>query len=55
MVVPEEGYFRHFSFEIGSIFEEIAFMGLIEFIPNFISTLGHLKIFLFCDLMLLFG
>ena len=51
----EEGYFGHFSLEIGSIFEEIAFMEFIEFIPYLIAAIGHFLIFLFLDVCVIFG
>ena len=51
----EEGYLRHFSLEIGSIFEEIAFMEFIEFIPYFITAIGHFLIFLLLDMCMIFG
>ena len=50
----EEGDFGHFPFEVGSVFEEIAFVELIEFIPNFGSAVGHLLILLFGDCGLIF-
>ena len=53
-VLFEESDFRHLSFEIGSIFEEIAFVEFIEFIPDLVSTIGHGLVLLFCDLCLIF-
>ena len=53
-VLLEECDFGHFSLEVGSIFEEIAFVELIEFIPNFCTTIGHLLILLFSDDSLIF-
>ncbi len=46
MVVFEEGDLGHFSFEVGPIFEEIAFVELIEFIPYFVSAIGHEFVYL---------
>jgi len=36
---------RHFSLEVGSIFEEVAFVELVEFIPYFLACFEHLFIF----------
>lgn len=55
MVFFEEGDFRHFSLEIGSILEEVASMRLIELIPYFLTTVDHFLIFFFCDYGLIFG
>ena len=53
-VLFEECDFRHFPLEVGSIFEEITFMELIEFIPNFCAAIGHLFILFFSDSCLIF-
>lgn len=55
VVLFEEGDLRHFSFEVGPIPEEIAFMVLIEFVPNFLSTVDHVLVVLFGDDGLIFG
>ena len=54
-VLFEESDFGHLPLEIGSIFEEIAFMEFIEFIPDLMSTIGHGLVLLFCDLCLIFA
>jgi hypothetical protein len=47
MILLEVGDFWHLSFKIGPIFEEIAFMELIEFVPDLIAAIGHLHVILF--------
>ena len=47
MVVFEEGDFWHLSFEVGPVFEEIAFVELVELVPDFVAAVGHEVVDLF--------
>lgn len=47
VVIFEVRNFRHFSFKIGSILEEIAFVELVKLVPYFIPAVGHFRIILF--------
>jgi hypothetical protein len=46
MILLEVCDFGHLSFKVGPVFEEIAFVELIEFVPDLIATINHLHVIL---------
>jgi hypothetical protein len=55
VVLLEEGYLGHLSLKVGSIFEETAFVELVEFIPYLLPAVSHLLVVLFGDYSLILG
>jgi len=47
MILLKVGDFWHLSLKVSPVFEKIAFMELIEFVPDLIATVGHLHVILF--------
>lgn len=51
----EVGYFGHFSFEVGAVFEEVALVELVEFVPDFLAAFSQLLVLLGGDDGRVFG